>query len=163
MTRNARCPLAAGLLPAARLVNSLLRTVMSLVWACAVLPDAEDALGLRGLRVHHLEHVVLDHQAVVDGAAAGVRLHADARGDVRAVADAVAGELDRVARDRLVRAERVVQADVLVDVGRRRRGVQVRGHADEVVDDLRAVEGVGAARTIEHPDREVEVEDRAGR
>ena len=69
------------------------------------------------------------------------------------------GDVDLVALDRLVGAERVMDADVLIDVSRRHRGVQVGRDADVVVQDLQVVEGVGAARTIEEAEPEVEVED----
>ena len=127
----------------------------------AVLPDAEHALGVVGLRRGHAHDVVGDDQAVVDRAAAGVGLHAHAAGEavVGAVGAAVAGDLDQVGGDALVAAEGEMDADVLVDVRRRDGGVEVGRQADAVALDAGAVEGVAAAGAEEHADAEVEVED----
>ena len=77
VTRKARCRFSAGSLPAAGFRNWLLLTVMLLVWAWPFSQMPRMRAGLAAWAFSDGDHVAGDQQAVVDGAAAGVRLHAD--------------------------------------------------------------------------------------
>ena len=111
----------------------------------AVLPDAEDYLRVRRLRIENMNSVVEDEQAVVDVAAAGIRLHDNSTGEVRAIAYAVSRNLKRLVADELVGAKAEVDADVLDRYGRSGGGIEIGGNADDVVGDGGVV-GVRSSR-----------------
>src|SRR5262245_4005745 len=125
----------------------------------AVLPDADDARRTGRLCVDDAQGISVNQEPVVRVAGGRVGLHPNDQGQVGAATDPVAGYVDLVALNRLVLAKREVNADVLIDVSRRYRGVQVVRDANVVVQDLQVVEGVNAACTIEEGKAKVKIED----
>ncbi|MBV6441031.1 MAG: hypothetical protein EPGJADBJ_02709 [Saprospiraceae bacterium] len=127
--------------------------------AMAVFPNAEYHLRVGRLSILDIDRIAGDHQSVVDIAAAGIGLHADRSRIVYPIAHAVARDVERIVRDRLVGTEGEVDTDVLVYIGRGNRRVQVGCDIERIVGDRGAVESVGSAGAVEHTDRQVEIQE----
>ncbi len=127
--------------------------------AVRVLPNTQDGFGVGGLGIQDTERIVVNQQSIIDAAATGIGLHADAAGEAigPTITDSIPIKFNGVALNRLVNAEREMDADVLIGVSRCDRGIQVGGDADTIVGNRGVVEGVGATSAIEHTNAEIEI------